>query len=372
MKHFIQSIQISNTSISGGTADVVAHESLGDGSVESLHSPCGGDWGAVNVDNCFKSYLSLLFGSQAVEDFIKQNLWEWYKLVKNYEAAKFSKATGMKIRLPLSLQSSAVDNKGLKGIAELAALVKSPNFGGHFKLDGETLEVDDEATKGMYTYTVNSILGQIENLMKRGVVINKNYDHVIILGGLVNNDIIKEMFKAALNRYSLAFPENGEMFAVKGALLYAYKRSLIRSRVIPLTYGIKTTVPYDETKHSESQVKLINGVKMCTENFHVLIKSGTKVNVGHEIKELDKPLRADDKEQLFEIYSCGSADDIPTLTSHFTVHKEASFSIPLPYGCLVDDKVFERCAIFGETELVFRLSFKKGKRDVFVMYMEYR
>jgi hypothetical protein len=357
--------------ISGGTADIIAHESQGDGSVESLQSPCGGDWGAVNVDNCFKSYLSLLFGTQAVDDLIKQNLHEWYKLMKSYESYKVSKPADMKLHIPLSLKSSAVDNKGLHGTAELVELIKSPNFGGHFNMVGETLEIDEEATKGMYTYTVNCIMGKIEQLVQRGVVTNKNVDHVIILGGLVNNDIIKSMLKEALMRYSLVFPDNGEMFAVKGAILYGHKKALVRSRVIPLTYGIKTTVPYDEKKHCDSQVKLVNGVKMCTENFHVLIKAETKVNVGHEVKELDKPLVADDKEQYFEIYSCGSADDIPTLTSHFTVHKEASFSIPLPYGCLVDDKVFERCVILGEPEIVFRLSFKKGKKDIFIKHMEY-
>ncbi|XP_045206589.2 heat shock 70 kDa protein 12B-like [Mercenaria mercenaria] len=360
--------------LGGGTADIVAHESQGDGTVEALHSPCGGDWGAINVDNCFKSYLSLLFGTRSIDDFVKQDLREWYKLVRNYEASKLaenSKTTELRVHIPLTLLSSAVENKGLHGAYELAELIKSPNFGGHFKMVGESLEIDEEATKGMYTYVVNSVVAKLEQLMQMGVVSDKSFDHVIIVGGLVNCGIVKEMFQSSLKRYTLVFPQSSEMFAVKGAVLYGYNKSLIRSRVIPLTYGIKSTVPYDDNKHCGAKFTTINGLKMCTENFHVLVKAGTKLKPGHEVKELDKPLRPEDKEQRFEIYSCGSADDIPAFTSHCTIHKEASFSVPLPYGCLVDDKVFERCSIFGETEISFRLGFKKGKRDVFIKNMEY-
>lgn len=343
--------------------------------MDSLLPPSGGDWGVLHVDNCFKSYLSLLFGNESVSDFMQQNVAEWFKLIKNYEFAKLSteslKTGQLGLHIPLGLLTSAAEKKGLRGVYELAELMKAPNFGGHFGLIGEILEIDEEAIEGMYTYTTNSVIGKLEQLLKMGVVCNKHFDHVIITGGLANSKIVRHALENELKRHSLVFQEGSELFAVKGAVLYGYKRTIIRSRVMPLTYGIKSTVPFDESKHKGAEISTINNVKMCTDSFHLLIKAGTTVKPGHEVKEFDKPLRADDKEQRFEIYSCGAADDIPSLTSHCSMQKEASFSVPLPHGCLVEDKTFERCVVFGDTDISFKISFQKGKRHVYTKNMTY-
>lgn len=364
-----------NCMISGGMADIAAHESCGDGSVESLTSTCGGDWGTIHVDNCFKSYLTLLFGTRSVDDLVKQNVGEWYKLIMDYEASKVSETNGgtleLGLNIPQCLKQSAVDNKGLRGAHELAELIRSPNFGGHFRLIGQRLEIDEEATRGMYSYTVNSVVGKLKELLHEGAVSTQSIDHVIFVGGLSMNESMRTMLQSNLKGQSVTFPSDGEMFATKGAVLHGYNQTLVRSRVVPLTYGIRSTVPYDDSKHAGGETVTLNGVKMCTDNFHVLMKAGTKLNTGYEARELDKPLSADDTEQQFDIYACGAADSIPSLITHYTMYKEASFSVPLPFGCLAEDKMFERAVIFGETDISFRITFQKRTKNVFMRNMKY-
>lgn len=361
--------------LGGGTCDIIVHEAQGDGSVDALSAPCGGDWGAITADNSFKAYLTLLFGTSSVENLRKVDTTDWFRIIRDYENRKTSagrhKDKGLEMKVPPTLLQSAVADKGLHGVFELAELVKSPSFGGHFKLLGETLQIDAEASKGLYSYTVNSQVVKLEELLHKGVLSGKNISGVIMTGGLADSEIVQGLVKDRFKRAAVHFVQDSQLFALKGAVLYGLNQNLIKSRIVPVTYGIKATVPYKENLHFGSENAEIGGVKLTTEHFTQLITAGTKVTPGFQVKHTDKPLTADDKEQLFEIYSCGQADDIPTLTSHCSVHREASFSVPLPYGCQTVDKVFERCVVFGEPELSFRITFQKGKKESFCRKLIY-
>ncbi|KAL4229858.1 hypothetical protein ACF0H5_010249 [Mactra antiquata] len=361
--------------IGGGTVDIAVHESSGDGSVDSVHYPCGGDWAGIQVTTCFKAYLTLLFGAQSIENFIQKHPVEWLKMLEKFEKSKNTETkVGQKdlsIDIPDSLLKPVLSDKGLTNVSELADIIKPPNFGGHFKLVNNKIKIDEEASKGLFTYTMNCTVGALDKLYQKGVVIGESINHVIFVGGVVNNKTFQEMLKNCLNRFNTVFVQDSNMFAVNGAVLYGHKRSLMRTRVTSLTYGIRSTVPYNENKHKDGGTRILNGVKMSTDNFHVLVKAGTVLNSGHEVIEIDKPLTGDDKEQVFEIYSCGLSDEMPSLVTHYSVQKEATFTVPLPFGCLVDDKVFERCVILGEPELSFKITFKKGKKENFIRAMTY-
>lgn len=348
-------------------ADISVHESAGNGHVDSLSPPSGGKWGNIIVDNCFISFLSLIFGTDEVNAFICQHPGRWINFLRKYESAieYHEVGKGMSIEIPLALLDFARQTKG-NDIIRSVALQK------HFSLQGTVLNIDGETISGMFQYTVNCLCNEIDRLANMGVLKERNIHHVIFAGGLAGSKILQHQLQDKLNRYNLVFTDMRNTFAMKGAVLLQQDRSLVNSRIIPLTYALHNTVPYDPKRHEGGSRTEINGVKMCTDNFHLLVTAGTKVKPGTGVHEFDMPLRASDEVQRFNLVSCGFLTEMPTLVTHCSVHREAGFKFPLPFGCLVEDKVFDRELVLGETELYFKITFKKGNRQSYIRYLEYK
>ncbi|WAQ99208.1 HS12B-like protein [Mya arenaria] len=292
--------------IGGGLADVIAHETMNKAIVGSLSIPCGGKWGGETVDGCFRSFLVMLFGSSAIETFTKEYPGLWLRLLNDYEMEKMlitdKKEVQISVEVPKALITKALEFKGLSSASDLEALINSPNFGGHFKLTGSKLVVDSEATEGMFQFTANSICTLLEDLQTK----NPGLHRIFITGGLAESPILRRHITQKFTKVSIIFPEGGKHFSLKGAVVFAHKPAVIQTRIMPLTYGLQNTVPYDETRHRGGKTDTINGEKMCTNNFHPLIKAGETVKYKQQIAEEDKPLRAEDKEQSLTIVSCGS------------------------------------------------------------------
>ena len=355
-----------SSSYSGGVADFSAHESVGDGHVESLRAPSGGKWGGANVDGGFVALLEMLFGTDELKGFIYGYTSEWLRFLRKYEATlQMSQANaGICLDIPLRL----IDLSREAG----KSMVQSQTIGGHFSLDGTRLTIDEQITESLYQYTMNSLCNEIDRLANIGVVADETITHVVVTGGMAASRIVKDRLQEQLKRYTLLFPNSGSSFALKGAVLLGYNKSLINSRIMPLTYALHNAVQFDETRHKDGATKDINGKKICTENVHPLIKIGTKVKPGTELSEIDMPLRATDKEHYVHVVSCGMVAELPSLVTHCCIHRETTFTIPLPFGCQVKDKIFDRVTVVGETELSFKFKFKKGDDETYIRYLEYK
>ena len=335
-------------------------------SVNTVYPARGGIWGGVVVDKCFKTYLSLLFGPEVFKQFHDSHPSELYFLMKDFEVVKKAidkNLKAVKIKIPKVLINLAQVYHSVKSEQELSEKIKSSKFGEHFKLSKQHLEIDSEFTFAMFDYTAKKIGFELQDLSPK-------FDTVILTGGLAS--VVKIKLRDLMNGQKVVVPLENSLCVTMGAVLYGHDEKVVRSRISNLTYGIKQKVPYNETKHIGGDTAVIDGIKMCTNEFHVLLEACVKVDSGYELKEIDKPISGKDKIQLFEIFSCGKSKVLPTLTSDPTVTPVATFALSLPFGSLTDDKVFERCFIFGETEIKCRVTFQKGKQEPVTFYMEYK
>ncbi|KAH3832325.1 hypothetical protein DPMN_105610 [Dreissena polymorpha] len=354
--------------IGGDVVDIVAHQSVDNGHVESLGAPSGGLWGGENAVTCFQSFFSLLFGLSVVETYASTQLANWlsfvHKAMTDIENMEAGEATRT-FTIPKKIVDMACKSKGMSDSSELEKEISTPICGGHFELHGNSLKVMAAAIAGMYQFTVFHVKNAVDTLLTHVGA----FDYVIVVGGMSKCPIFRKQLQDRLAKVS--FPEDGDVFTVQGAVLFGNDESLVRSRYVSVTYGLHMTVPYDESKHKEGNTVDINGIKMCTDSFHPIIRAGSKLKYDESIHENDIPLSADDKVQEVKIVSCGLVPNLPTLATHFSVNREAVIKFPLPFGCQVENKAFERVAQVGGTELSFKFTFKKGPRETFVRYLEY-
>lgn len=348
--------------------DAIAHVTRADGHVDSLCVPHGGLWGGDNVDNCFRSVLSLLFGLDAIERMKSESHSQWLQFLHDFDAAKASIGSNqcLKVLVPKQLIHLSKSLQGLKSPAELEKAINITNICGRFTLKGCQLSLDSDATQGLYQYVANMTKSMMDNLLTSV----KDLSAVIVVGEMANSPIIRSMLKQ-FGSLKTTFPDSGDTFSLMGATKYGHDTTVINSRVVPLTYGIQNIVLYKDGLHKGGETFTLNGVKMCSNNFHTLMTTGTTVKYKQEITEVDLPLTPEDKTQVIRVITCGYKPTF-SLATDPSVKQETEIRFPLPFGRLVEDKKFKRSLVVGDTETYFKIQFLKGNTGEFIKYFEYK
>ena len=101
----------------------------------------------------------------------------------------------------------------------------------------------------------------------------KEMDAILLIGGFAKSPFIREAFKKlVVNNIPVIEPKNSELCVVKGAVMFAWKRDIIRSRKSRYTYGFATEDSFIDGEHDESKVSYNeHGRKVCNDIFFKLV-----------------------------------------------------------------------------------------------------
>lgn len=350
--------------LGGGTADITVHEALGDGALKSVFCPGGGTWGGTTVDNNFLHILGLVFGQETVKEFKSDHVGDYLELMREFETTKrlltSDRELNLAMKLPASFLEIARKNKNCTTNQDLQDEVKNSAFQDKLKLTRDKFYLSPFIGKQLFDYTVKSLSKHIKNLLAKPIM--DGLTIILTVGGFADCDIVQSSLRERFTDKTLIFPPKAGLVVLKGAVLYGHTPNLVSSRVTQLTYGFQVAEEYDQSKHGckDAVVETIEGRKMCTNVFSILIPKDTNIKAGEASPLVqDKPLRANQTKQTFLLFT--SDQDDPQFTSHFSCSKIGKFEVPVPRGGDVNDKVFERQVVFGDVELLFKLTYLKTK-----------
>ena len=349
--------------VAGGTADITVHEATGDGSLNSVYCPGGGTWGGTQVDNNFLSLLDMVFGPKLVDKFKAEHVPEFLEMMKEFETTKrvlsYDKEVKLSIKLPAKFLEMALSLNKVKNNRELASKVANSRYQDKLKLTNDKFILSPQIGKQLFDYTVRSLSKHIKGLLEKSIM--QGLSVILTVGGFAECEVVQASLREAFADKTVIFPPNAGVVVLKGAVLYGHTPGLVKSRVTQLTYGFKMTQEYDESKHGakDAEIQTIDGKKMCTNVFSVLVPKDTTVSVGQASPEVqDKPLSASLTKLTFQLYT--SQHDNPKFTSHFSCSNIGKFEVPVPRGNDVNDKIFKFQVVFGDTELLFKLQYVKS------------
>lgn len=349
---------------SGGTADITVHEALGDGALKSVFCPGGGTWGGTTVDNNFLHILGMVFGQETVKEFKSEHVGDYLELMREFETTKRQLTSDRELNLAMKLPASFLEiarrNKGCKTNQDLQDDVKNSPFQDKLKLTRDKFYLSPFIGKQLFDYTVKSLSKHIKGLLEKPIM--EGLTIILTVGGFADCDIVQSSLRERFTDKTLIFPPKAGLVVLKGAVLYGHTPNLVSSRVTQLTYGFQVAEEYDQSKHGckDAVVENIGGRKMCTNVFSVLIPKDTNIKAGEASPLVtDKPLTANQTKQTFLLFT--SDQDNPQFTSHFSCSKIGKFEVPVPRGADINDKVFQRQVVFGDTELLFKLTYLKTK-----------
>jgi molecular chaperone DnaK (HSP70) len=259
----------------GGTVDLTIHK-ITNNKLRELTVRSGGKCGSTFIDIRFFKWLEAQFNANKLQEYFA-----------TYQADK--------IDLGQSWENTKI---GTKDFSTPRYVRPSPDFyqslnqlSNNNKLftKSRRLELKEAELKVIFEPVVNEVV-QLVSLQLQ--LCSYHIDYIILVGGFSDSALLYSTIEtlattphavdqAAQNIPPLKVirPPNGCCAVVKGAVYMGLDRAAISSRKSVYTYGIEVQEPWDETKHPESKLEIVNGMFLCKKVFFPFVFAGQEVSI---------------------------------------------------------------------------------------------
>jgi len=279
----------------GGTLDMAAHKLTktkdGEVFIEEIHQAHGGPYGGFNVNDEFEKLLENLFqlSHTDIAEVKQKYPRPWTKMVQeDFELSKYSidtsSQTPITVFLPLKIREF-VENKTGKTMEELASEYKHHDVewddGGDEGEDGVVLHFS--AVNSLFSPVITQIIMAIKDVLRKPEC--QCVEKILMVGGFSESNIlfseVKKTFSPDLTVKKSTTPS---LSVLKGAVIYAMHKNIIKSRKMRQSIGIETWDDFIPNFHDESKKVTAGGKNFCKNVFTKFVEINESVPADHNIK----------------------------------------------------------------------------------------
>ena len=281
--------------LGSGTADIVTQRKKivnRENKFEEVYPPIGGGYGCNTInEKIVNKVMKVLFGEECFnktkEEESKNNYEDWFEFENKIE--QFKKSFNSKEQLK---ESYRIDCKIFKEYCkeEVDKLIEKFNLkNGKWKLS------KDKDWKIYFPYTIiNDLMSQlikdiIDNCINQ-ILENNNIKTLVFTGGASNNPILFDLLKNSnLKILNYVKSPNPEIAIAHGSVLYSYDHNVISPRKAKYTFGLKSSVIWEEEKHKNGGIKKYDSfdkIYRCKNSFKKFITKNENLRPDKEITHL--------------------------------------------------------------------------------------
>ncbi|KAL4230966.1 Heat shock 70 kDa protein 12A [Mactra antiquata] len=320
--------------LGGGTVDVTAYEVQADGSLKELCPRGGGPWGGTVVNSYLYTMLENIIGLEVMETFSNDYKCTYDRLKLNETIELRKRAT--KVQTTDQKNKSTADINGEIVRLELPATLlkfyeeqKQESLSTSLRrcsdypcMKKDKLCIRKETFFMAFEKPKQKIIEEVRSL--EGNFNLKQLKTFMMVGGFSESPIIQQAVRHAFPEKKVLIPENAYTAVLKGAVLYGYQSSYIKSRILPYSFGISTSEMYDETKHHGAVVDNFNKVE---DIFCPYVRKGTTVTE----KGIDVLKQFGNTSLEVEVFQT-PADKLPKLAFTYEEHFERIGKVDIPFS----------------------------------------
>ncbi|KAL3871162.1 hypothetical protein ACJMK2_039178 [Sinanodonta woodiana] len=335
----------------GGTIDITVHEVIGDGTLNEICRPNGGNWGGTAVDKAFEIFMRELVGSSVYDEFKKTDLDDYLSMLRDFERKKRNtepdKNQTVTMRLPQSLNKLFNENAH----ANLSGSIQVKGV----KATSDKLRLDPDIMKGFFKVALEELGEHLKSLFGDGSL--DGIDTILLVGGFSESKMLQTYVKNMLPNKRFIVPSEAGLAVLKGAVLFGHNPSAIGHRICRFTYGVKTSVTFVTGKHREDKRKKVGNEDLCVDIFDIHVHKGQSVKLNEKQAPIQyKPQKREQNTIGFELYS--STDCIPVYVTDDGCRKLGKITVNV-LGQTKDDNTVEVSLMFGGTEIQVEARDKK-------------
>ncbi|KAL4232762.1 Heat shock 70 kDa protein 12A [Mactra antiquata] len=286
----------------GGTIDITIHQVQDNGSIKELYAANGGDWGGTYIDKAFRDLLSDIVESTLMDDFQHAKMDDYIGLFREFEVKKrkFKKDMAEKItfKVPIALDET-FEHKNKKSIKDHIAT--KPQYNGNIIWTVDKLRIGADIARNLYTKALDKISHHLKSLFTVDLV--KDVSTILLVGGFSESEMLQCMIREQFPDKKLIIPAEPGLAVLKGAVIFGHDPQVIKERRCRHTYGVGTTVIFDDSIHPVSKKFTANGTDRCKDIFSKHVEIGQPVLVEENQIELTyTPVYDDQTKMTFGVY----------------------------------------------------------------------
>lgn len=247
-------------------------------------------------------FLASIFGTKALEELKSTEMIDYFDILREFEAKKraFVKKDGATITLRVSTSLREISEKHIT--AKLG-------YGNKVTVRGkDKLRIDSSVMEQWFDEPISQLVDHVEAILQDENASNINT--VLLVGGFGESQYVQQRIKDGIGRRKLVVPGEAGLAVLKGAVRFGHDSTIVESRVLSYTYGMRVKALFDESKHPTSKLVIENGQKVVYNSFKVFVKANEQVNIGTE-KTMEVFRGQNTKRQIF-VYRTPNPDPVFT------------------------------------------------------------
>lgn len=333
LKTFSPGAQYLIVDLGGGTVDITAHEILPNGALKEIVAASGGNWGSLVINDEFINLIEDLTETDIMK-FIKENHPDdFLTFMSVFENKKrvFSKDDDRVIlHVPQSIRDIMCERLGKSVEDHIEEIDRAQEV----KFQRDKMYIYNEAFTKLLSGTIEKIVLHVTAVIETNKL---KVDSIVLVGGFAECDLLKSTFRTSFPDTRILVPEDPVLAVLKGAVLCGRNPQILQTRVCRYTYGICTTVDFDEKYYTPDKKIHIGGNTLARDIFNIHIKANETVHIGQKGTPKKYYLNRDDQDQLdLEIYA--STKTKPKYTTEDGVFYLGILVIKIPQMAAVCNK----------------------------------
>lgn len=269
--------------LGGGTADITVHRKAANGQLIEKHRATGNDCGGTSVDKRFFKILEDIVGESTLKSLRENDPLAYLDIEREFEAVKRTVETKKKGKVNMTIPVVSLDKVCRKDHnKDFQALVESSKYANEIKLLGDKMRMDADAMRNIFKPSIDKVISLLKEVLSNRQ--SKGISHFLMVGGFSECQLIHDAVKQEFPQKRIITPEDAGMCVLKGAVLFGHNPSYIKSRIMRFSYGVKTSLPFDERKFDRKHLVVMDGEERCDNIFSVIVFKDESVDAGTKIK----------------------------------------------------------------------------------------
>ncbi|XP_021359149.1 heat shock 70 kDa protein 12A-like isoform X2 [Mizuhopecten yessoensis] len=333
----------------GGTIDMTVHQITIGQRIREIRRACGGACGGTTVDNAFRAFLHEVFGNEVLETLKQDSMSDYLELFQDFEVKKrgFKSELGRKVvfHMPVALVELYENMTGNKFADSMS---KSTKLSQSVSIKRDKMHIGFEVCKDFFSEAVCGIMNHTLEIMTEDITT------IVLVGGFSESSLIQAQFQEMFPNKVIFCPQDPGLAVLKGAVLYGFDPSVIKSRVMKYTYGIEVNNIFDPKVHSPEYRFWSQSSSQwyCSKCFDPFVTAEQEVEDGSIVTRLYSPGNKQ-HEVTISVYA---SNQIPTYITEQSCFKLGTIKVERPAQGWITSSQLRVDMLFGGTEFTVKVS----------------
>ena len=340
--------------------DITVQQVQSDKTLRELHKANGGNWGGTTIDSAFEEFLSDVVTQGVVNRFKHEHHADYVDLCRDFEIKKrtITPELDQKVTFKIPIAVNELYQE-MKGRTLKDSVTTSNKYGNKLAWIGDKLRVDAEIAKELFKVTTTYIVQHVEKIFSVPGCEDANI--ILMVGGFSESPMLRAAVEEKFQDKRIIIPQEAGLSVLKGAVLFGFNTSVIKSRVCKYTYGIRTLDDF-QPNDPEDKYVLVEGRPCCKDKFSKHADMGQSVDVNEATEErIYYPAYADQTKVSLQVFV--SDEHCPCYTTDPSCTRLGELTVDMPDTTGGLKRKVGVKLIFGGTELSVEAEIKKkGQR----------